>query len=347
MPEERPVHPWIAEGRTRVRFAVAAMFARTPEEIRAAAGRAERLGFDAYWANDHPNRSMDCWSTLTMLAASTQSLRLISLVSCVFYRSPFLLARQAADVDRLSGGRLVLGLGVGDDVPEFEQMRLEFPPLRARQEALEETIAIVRGLWSGEELTYEGRHLAVQRATMRGLPVQQPFVPLLIGGGGERVTLRQVARLADVSNFAPHEWSGSAFELADVVRKYAALRRFCEEAGRPFDSVLRTHYTPLLTLAADEAALAAKRASARIPDASLRQEVVFATPEQAIAHYQALAGAGVQYFLASIAVDDVETVEIFAEAVVPHVTLGATPGERAPDGHRVAMAGFDTLPGAG
>ncbi len=323
MSEVRPVHPWIAEGQQRIRFAICAMFAQQPEDIVAAAQRAERLGFDAYWANDHPNRAMDCWNMLTMLAMATERLHLISLVSCIWYRSPFLLARQACDVDRVSGGRLVLGLGIGDDVPEFDQMCLEFPSLRTRQEALEETVAIVRGLWSGEPFSFEGRHFRVHEATMRGLPVQQPFVPLLIGGGGEKVTLRQVARFADVSNFAPHEWSGSAFEVADVARKYAALRRHCEEIGRPYDSILRTHYTPLLTLAPDEAALASKRAAARIPDASLRQELVFATPQHAVEHYQALADAGVQYFLAAINVSDEETVSLFAEEVVPQVHLGS------------------------
>jgi alkanesulfonate monooxygenase SsuD/methylene tetrahydromethanopterin reductase-like flavin-dependent oxidoreductase (luciferase family) len=331
--ESQAMHPWVAEGAQRVRFATAAMFASTPSDVVKAARRAEQLGFDAYWANDHPNRSVECWDQLTMLAMATESIRLISLVSCIYYRSPFLLARQAADVDIISGGRLVLGLGVGDDVPEFEQMGLQMPPLRARQEALEETLAIVRGLWSGEPFSYEGKHFQVREAKIRQLPVQQPFVPVLIGGGGERVTLRQVARLADVSNFAPHEWSGSAFQISDVKRKYEALRRHCEEVGRPYGSVLRTHYTPLLTLAADGTSLDQKRATARIPDASLRQELVFATPDRAIGHFQELADAGVQYFLVSINVDDTETLRLFTEEVVPAVHLPAAPaaGTGLPD----------------
>jgi hypothetical protein len=94
-----------------------------------------------------------------------------------------------------------------------------------------------------------------------------------------------------------------------------------EEVGRPYGSILRTHYSPLLTLAEDDAKLQRKRADARIPDASLRQELVFATPSKAIEHYQALADAGVQYFLVSINVEDVETVRLFAERVVPAVHL--------------------------
>jgi alkanesulfonate monooxygenase SsuD/methylene tetrahydromethanopterin reductase-like flavin-dependent oxidoreductase (luciferase family) len=320
----RPVHPWVAEGARRLRFAICGMFASKPADIIKAAQRAESLGFDAYWANDHPNRSMDCWGQLTMLAMATEKIRLISLVSCIYYRTPFLLARQAGDVDRVSGGRLVLGLGVGDDVPEFSEMCLDFPPLKERQEALEETVAVVRGLWRGERFSFEGKHFRVREAAVRQVPVQEPYVPVLIGGGGERVTLRQVARLADVSNFAPHEWSGSAFQVSDVRRKYEALRRHCQDVGRPYDSVLRTHYTPLLTLAEDDTSLERKRAAARIPDASLHQEVVFATPTRAVRHYQALADAGVQYFLASINFEDEETVRLFAEEVVPAVHLPQT-----------------------
>jgi len=177
------------------------------------------------------------------------------------------------------------------------------------------------GLWRGERFSFAGKHFRVRDAAIRQLPVQEPFVPVLIGGGGERVTLRQVARLADVSNFAPHEWSGAAYQVSDVQRKYEALRRHCEEVGRPYESVLRTHYTPLVTLAEDEASLERKRAQARIPDASLRQELVFATPGQAVQHFQALADAGVQYFLVSINFQDVQTVRLFAEEVAPAVHL--------------------------
>jgi alkanesulfonate monooxygenase SsuD/methylene tetrahydromethanopterin reductase-like flavin-dependent oxidoreductase (luciferase family) len=329
------VHPWVAEGARRLRFAICGMFASTPAEIVKAAQQAEQLGFDAYWANDHPNRSMECWDQLTMLAMATESVRLFSLVSCIYYRSPFLLARQAADVDAISGGRLVLGLGIGDDVAEFGQMGLDFPRRRDRQEALEETLSIVSGLWRGERFSFEGKHFQVRDAAIRQLPVQQPYVPVLIGGGGERVTLRQVAKFADVSNFAPHEWSGAAYQIADVERKYQTLRKHCQEFGRPYESVLRTHYTPLLTLAEDDASLEHKRGTARIPDASLRQELVFATASEAIWHYQALADAGVQYFLVSVNFQDEETVRIFAEEVVPAVHLpiaGPAParsGERA------------------
>ncbi|MCU1491085.1 MAG: class flavin-dependent oxidoreductase [Acidimicrobiaceae bacterium] len=323
MSERDTVHPWVAEGSRKIRFSVFSVFLREWADVVKAAQRAERLGFDGYWAHDHPNRLMDCWTQLTMLAMATERIRLISLVSCVYYRLPHLLARQAADVDRVSDGRLVLGIGIGDDVPEFDQMCLPFPPVADRQAALEETIDIVHGLWSGEPFTYEGKHFQVKDAALRTLPVQQPHVPILIGGGGERVTLRQVARYADMSNFAPHEWAGAAYKTSDVERKYAVLKQHCLDVGRPYESILRSHFTPFVILAENEQALEKKRKSARIPDAALHQEIVVATPAEAILHFQALADVGVQYFLASVDGEDEESFNLLAEAVIPYVRLGS------------------------
>ena len=195
-------------------------------QVRDFAVRAEELGFDAYWANDHPLRSMDCWTQLAALATVTTRLRLIALVSCVYYRSPALIARQAADVDRISGGRLVLGLGTGDDAAEFGQLGLRFPAAPERLAALAEAAGIIRGMWAGP-VTHAGPHFQVTDAHVRPGPVQQPGVPVLIGGGGERTTLRLVARYADVSNFGPHEWTGGAYDLAAVRRKYEVLRGYC------------------------------------------------------------------------------------------------------------------------
>ena len=317
----RPEHPWIAAGRDQIRFAIVGAFIKEWSQTLEFVLRAEELGFDAYWANDHPTRSMDCWSTLTALAMATSKIRLLSLVSCIYYRSPALLARLAADVDRVSDGRLVLGIGVGDDVPEFAQLQLRFPPVRERQEALEETLQIVKGLWHAAPFTYEGNYFQLRDAGIAPRPTQQPFVPVLIAGGGERVTLRQVARYADMSNFGAHEWTGGAFDLADVRRKCEALRRYCADQGRSYDSILRSHYTPLLVLAETHAALERKMDSIRIPDRHLHTVPLLATPAEAIAHFQALADAGLQYFLAVINGHDTESVDLLAEEVMPAIRV--------------------------
>jgi alkanesulfonate monooxygenase SsuD/methylene tetrahydromethanopterin reductase-like flavin-dependent oxidoreductase (luciferase family) len=315
----RPEHPWVTAGVGRVRFGIGSVFLDDWADNLAFVQHAEDLGFDACWANDHPNRLMDCWSLLSAYAMATTRIRLISLVSCVYYRSSYLLARQAADVDRISGGRLVLGIGAGWDRPEFEQMALPFPPLADRQQAMEETLHVAQGLWRGRPFTFEGSYCKVKDGTLAALPVQQPYIPILIAGGGEKVTLRQVAQYADMSNFAPHESAGSAFEIDDVRRKLDRLKTYCSDFGRQYDSIARSHYTPLLTLAANEEKLAAKRAKARIPDAELRTTPFFGTPEQAIAHYQALAHAGIQFFLFLINGRDDETVQLLADTVIPAI----------------------------
>jgi alkanesulfonate monooxygenase SsuD/methylene tetrahydromethanopterin reductase-like flavin-dependent oxidoreductase (luciferase family) len=319
------IHPWVAQAGDRVRFSIVGTSFPDWDATVAFVRLVEELGFDSYWANDHPTRSMDCWTMLTALAGVTERLRLISLVTCIYYRSPILLARQAADVDRVSGGRLVLGLGIGDDVPEFDQLGIPFPATPARQRALTETIQIVRGLWTGEPFSFQGEHFQLDDVTIRPGPVQVPRIPLLIGGGGERTTLGQVAAYADMSNFGAHEWTGAAFEVEDVERKYRVLAERCAAVGRPFESVLRSHHTPLLVLAPTTAAVERKRASARIPDADLKTTPVFATPDEAIAHYQALTDAGVQYFLASVHPVDRETVELLAREVMPSLVLRTKP----------------------
>jgi alkanesulfonate monooxygenase SsuD/methylene tetrahydromethanopterin reductase-like flavin-dependent oxidoreductase (luciferase family) len=310
------VHPWVAEARSRVRFSIVAAFVPDFDELTAFVVGAEERGFDAYWVNDHPTRSMDTFTSLAALAAETTTIRLISLVSCVYYHAPYLIARGAADVDRMSKGRLVLGLGVGDDVPEFSMLGLPFPPAAERHRALTDAIVTIQGLLAGEPQTSPGP-FPLTDATLKPGPVQQPRIPLLIGGGGERFTLRQVARYADVSNFGPHEWVGNAFEPDDVRRKYEVLRRYCDEVGRPYEAVLRSHWTPLLTLAPDRDQLERKREAARIPDAKLNTKPLFATPDEAVAHYSRLVDAGAEYFLATVNGQDQETIDLLAERVVP------------------------------
>jgi alkanesulfonate monooxygenase SsuD/methylene tetrahydromethanopterin reductase-like flavin-dependent oxidoreductase (luciferase family) len=327
------VHPWVREAQQRPRFAIVGTFLPEWAQVRDFAVRAEELGFDAYWANDHPLRSMDCWTQLAALATVTTRLRLIALVSCVYYRSPALIARQAADVDRISGGRLVLGLGTGDDAAEFGQLGLRFPAAPERLAALAEAAGLIRGMWAGP-VTHTGTHFQVRDAHVRPGPVQQPGVPMLIGGGGERTTLRLVAKYADVSNFGPHEWTGGAYDLAAVRRKYEVLRGYCQEIGRPYDAILRTHYTPLLTLAETSRELEHKRSRARIPDAGLRTVPVFATVDEAIGHYQGLIDAGVHYFLATVNGQDAQTAELLAGQVMPALRPAGEPvrpaGEPAP-----------------
>lgn len=316
-----PIHPWVSEGHGAIRFGIAygprADWPQTLEFVRSV----ESLGFDSYWVMDHPVSGFDAWSTLSALAATTTRLRLGPLASCVFYRSPAQLARLAADVDRISNGRLILGLGGGNHAREFTKLGIPFPDTATRLAAVEETIRIVLGLWDEPPVTFVSDHFdhfRVEGANVRPGPIQQPRVPLLIAGGGEKVTLRQVARYADASNFSPHIQAGSAFEPADVRRKLAALRRHCQEIDRPYDAIARTQVAVPVVLAETEGALAKKLAA--IPERVRRgyaSSTLACVPEDAIAYYRELAAAGLNYFIAGIYGDDRETLRLLAGKVAP------------------------------
>ncbi|MFL5758371.1 MAG: LLM class flavin-dependent oxidoreductase [Thermomicrobiales bacterium] len=333
------IHPWVAEALPssqqlsqasdqfsrstsasgRVRFGVS-IYPQPAEwrEFFEIVQRIEALGYDSYWAYDHPTARADCWTALAALATQTSTIRLGTMIDCIYYRPAYLLARQAADVDRLSGGRLVLGVGIGDNPAEFADMGLRYPPVIERQHMLEETITILRGLWSGEPFEFAGQYVVARNKLGFLPPVQQPHIPILLAGGGEKVTLRQVAKYADMSNFGSHATTGGAYETADVARKYDVLRGYCEEIARPFDSILRSQFTMPLILVERADQLQARLAE--VPKATrefCKTSLVAGTPEDAIRYYQALADAGVQYFVANILDQDWQTIELLAREVMP------------------------------
>jgi alkanesulfonate monooxygenase SsuD/methylene tetrahydromethanopterin reductase-like flavin-dependent oxidoreductase (luciferase family) len=316
------VHPWVAQGQQAVRFGIVGGPSSDWPALHDFVQMVEGLGFDSYWRPDHPLLLPDCWATLAAVAAVTRRLRLGSLVSCVFYRNPVLLARMVADVDRISQGRVVLGLGAGDIEDEFRAMGLAYLPVRERQAALAEALPVVSRLLRGETVTYRGAHYQVAGATLPSPPVQQPYVPLLIGGGGERTTLRYVAEYADASSLGVGAWGGGAATDADVRRKYQALQDHCAAVGRSYAAVLRTfHFVPVL-LADSPAALAAKRE--RVPQNLLSlagAATLVGTPAQAVERLRPLVAAGCQYF--TLAVLDPDTLRLLAERVVPAVTVPA------------------------
>lgn len=321
-PVPEGIHPWVASWQDRIGFGVS-IFPQPPDWQRfiQLVQRMEQLGVDSYWSYDHPAAHADCWTALSALAVSTEKIRLGTMVDCIYYRTPYLLARQAADVDRASGGRLVLGLGIGRLEEEFANMGLAYPPTAERQEALEETFAILRGLWSGQRFNFQGKSFAASSPGPWGHflpPVQEPYVPFLLAGGGEKTTLRQVARFADASNMGAHPAIGQAVTEHDISRKFDVLRGWCEQYGRPAESILRTHFTMPLILAPTQEAL--ERKLAAMPQETLAWcgDALFdGTPEDAITYYRELTAIGFQYFVVNILNGDEETIELLGTAVMP------------------------------
>jgi alkanesulfonate monooxygenase SsuD/methylene tetrahydromethanopterin reductase-like flavin-dependent oxidoreductase (luciferase family) len=317
----RDIHPWVQDGIGRIRFGVS-IYPQPPDwrHFLSLVQQMESAGFDGYFAYDHPSANADCWTALSALAAVTSTIRLGLAVDCIYYRPPYLLARQAADVDRLSNGRLVLGLGIGHVKPEFAQMGIPFPPTAERLRGMDETIAIVRGLFTGEPFRYEGEQWSVDAAGGFLPPVQQPRVPILLAGGGEKVTLRQVAQYADASNMGAHGSIGMAVTDDDIRRKFQVLADYCAEFERPADAVLRSQFTMPLVLGRDQAEIDRKLSAwpAEVV-ASWGSAMIAVTPEKAIEFYRAQAALGYQYFIANILGGDDDTIDLLASRVMPAV----------------------------
>jgi F420-dependent oxidoreductase-like protein len=309
-----------------VRFAIQTPQYRTDLENLLAVWRAaERLGFRSAWLMDHlypilvpPAEPMlEAWTTLAALAARTEQLRVGVLVSANTFRHPALLARMAATVDQLSGGRLEVGLGAAWCREEHEENGVAFPSLRARLDMLDESCSVLRALWSEPSVTFAGRHYVLRDARCAPKPYQARL-PLLLGGQGERRALRIVARHADRWNA-----SGSAAALAAKVR---ILHEHCAALGRdPATIALTVRNDFLLTDDAEQARAAVARL-ARFTGASpeaVRPRLFVGDRAEVVERIAAFAAAGFDECILALAPpydgSTVAMLERFAADVVPQV----------------------------
>ena len=202
--------------------------------------KAEELGFDSLWVYDHfhnvPRPAheavFECWTTMAAISQRTTRIRLGQMVGCNSYRQPSVLAKITSTLDVISGGRLEWGIGAGWYENEYRGYGFEFPAPKVRIGMLKECVEIVRSMWTEPETTYDGKYYKLDRAQCDPKPLQQPRPPILIGGGGEQLTLRVVARLADRSNFG-----GTPDEFA---RKCEILKGHCKAVERDYDEIQKT-----------------------------------------------------------------------------------------------------------
>jgi len=280
---------------------------------------ADRLGYDGASLYDLLSAPcLECWSTLTALTMATQRLYGIPLVLAQTYRHPALLAKMAATLDVVSGGRLILGLGAGGSQRDHEAAGFPWLLLKERLARLEDGINILRFLWSGQD----GKLNSQYYGTLTGLgypqPVQHPGPLLLIGGHGERYVLRTVARVADLCNIgfdlSPAQWE----------RYKALLDHYASEAGRDPASIALTHNATVILSRDPETIHARIEHYAHIRGSSAadtQQRLAYAlvgTPEQCVARLQAYLSLGIRhFFLLFPDLPDVTSLELFAQTVLP------------------------------
>src|SRR3954449_9032246 len=192
---------------------------------------AEKLGFDSIWLYDHFHTvpqpeletTFECWISTAALARDTSTIRIGQMVTCNHYRSPSLLAKMASTVDVLSHGRLDFGIGAGSYEEEFNAYGYPFPDGPTRLRMLDEALQVIRAMWSEPYATFEGQYYQVRGAINEPKGVQKPHPPIWVGGSGEKVTLKLVAKYGDACNISV------GVDVQEYKRKYDILREHCDK----------------------------------------------------------------------------------------------------------------------
>ncbi len=267
------------------------------------AQRAEQAGLFSLWVMDHyfqipgvgpaEHEMLEAYSALAFAAARTNRIKLGTMVTGVTYRYPGLLIKTVTTLDVLSGGRAYFGVGAAWYEEEHRGLGVPFPPTSERFERLEETLQIAHQMWKGDEKPYQGKYYTLERPLNSPSSVQKPHPPILIGGAGERKTLRLVAQYGDACNF-----SLTSMGLSQAQHKLSVLREHCQSIGRPYTDMEKTIIRRIhLTRDGREQSW---------------------TPAAAIAYFRQLAAMGIDQAIVSLPnVADPEPFELFATEIIP------------------------------
>jgi F420-dependent oxidoreductase-like protein len=300
-------------------------FGFTFEDIRDIARDAEAAGFESLWVSDHlflndSSATTDCLEAWTLLAALTQvtsRLRLGSLVTCQSYRNPALLAKIAAGVDHMSGGRLEFGIGAGWKELEYRAYGYDFPAPSVRVEQLVDAIEICLRMWSEDKATYRGVHHRIRDAQCSPKPIQKPHPRVWIAGE-RRGVMRVAAKYADAVNVGGFPSPG---RYAEVL---ADLDAACRRTGRDPSAILRSHFGPVMVAATqaevDRLADAAASKAGVTRAEWLRRSPgrIVGTPDVVVARLREYAALGVTYVMPVFPYGQERTsVRLFADHVLP------------------------------
>jgi F420-dependent oxidoreductase-like protein len=202
---------------------------------------AEKLGYDSVWTCDHffkdmdsvSTNSLEAWTLLTALATRTSKMKLGVLTTCNSYRPPALLAKIAATLDMISNGRLIFGIGAGWKEIEYRAYGYRYPTVNERMDRLEEALQVILRLWTENRASFDGNFYHLKDAVFAPKPIQKPYPPVLIGGHGEKRTLKLVSEFGNMSNFSP--WASERLD-----RLLSVLEDHCSDVGRSYESITKT-----------------------------------------------------------------------------------------------------------
>ncbi|HZS75420.1 MAG TPA: LLM class F420-dependent oxidoreductase [Ktedonobacteraceae bacterium] len=289
------------------------------ETMTRVAQEADALGYDSIWLYDHfhtvptPTQEVtfECWTSTAALARDTKRVRIGQMVTCNGYRNPALLAKMASTVDVLSHGRLDFGIGAGWYEDEFIAYGYNYPdgPTRLRQ--LRDAVQIILKMWHDDRAVFEGQYLQVHGAINQPKGVQKPHIPLLIGGGGEKVTLKLVAQYGDACNIGHLTNEG-------LVHKFSVIREHCEALGRDYNSIRRTVLYNCAIAETDEEAMAKTEPFQRnIPSGRIREQALVGTPDTIKKRLVEIEQAGAQEIILYMPdAKDLESVRMFAQECI-------------------------------
>ena len=281
---------------------------------------ADGLGYDGASLYDLLGiPTLECWTTLSALAAETERIRLIPMVLANLYRHPATLAKMAATLDVISEGRLVLGIGAGGGEGDHKAYGLPYPSTRERVAMVGEAVQVIRLLWSGERVSFEGNHYRLNNALCDPAPVQQPAPPILIGGHGERHLLRVAAAHADITNMS------ADMGIAEHEAKRRVLDAHCAAVGREPSEVALSHNAHVF-IGRDEAAVeellaghAARHGGSVERFKATLGNAIVGTPAQCVEQLRRYTDYGIGWFFLlfpePVSVGDLE---LFASEVMPH-----------------------------
>lgn len=276
--------------------------------------------FDSAWISDHfvpwadfvrtETDTLECWTTLSHLAGFSKKLDFGTVVLCNSYRNPALLAKMGATLQTLTGGRLILGIGAGWKEDEHRAYGYDFPEATVRIRQLEESVQIIRRMWTEDVVTFRGKYFRVEEAYCN--PKPEPCPPIMIGGGGEKLMLRVVARHADWWNFP----NGT---VAEYRHKLEVLKAHCSEVGRDYDKIKKTWAGCVAIAKTSNEALEIAYTSPFINEMGM-EEIIVGSPEQVLEKAKTFGEMGVEYFiLRFLDFPSTSGAKLFVEEVIPRL----------------------------